>query len=330
MRLQLKHRGNVCKRIFILCTMVTALGSVLTIAAHAATKVRIAYLVADSMLPALYAKDKGYFATAGLEPDFIAVQGGPAVVAAIASGDADIGYAAPVPPINARIRGVPVKMFLELGQEVDPDKKFIWLVASKASGITSVAGAKGKKVSFNANGGLCELTWRAHLAAAGMKIEDVQPVVLPFPEQEAALEQGNIDATCTINPFMASINGNAKIGAAIVAAGTLPELKQPLMNDALFATETWLGANGEAAVAIARVMDKARKELLADRAALEAAAVKYMELKPEDAKSFNLPIVHDSMTVDQGELQRILDAMVATGMQPGPLKAADFSVETKY
>ena len=42
------------------------------------SKLRVAYFLADSMLPALYAQDKGYFAEAGLEPEFIAVQGGPA------------------------------------------------------------------------------------------------------------------------------------------------------------------------------------------------------------------------------------------------------------
>ncbi len=305
-----------------------------TLAAGAAwadnAKVRIAYLVADSMLPAMYANDKGYFKDAGIDLDMIAVQGGPAVVAAIASGDADIGYAAPVPPINGRLNGVPIKMFLQLGQEVDPDKKFIWLVASKASGIADLAGVKGRKISFNANGGLCELAWRDHLAAAGLKIEDVQPVVLPFPEQEAALEQGNIDATCTINPFYASIGSNAKIGAVTVAAGTLADLKEPLMNDALFATEEWLSKNGDAAVKVAQVMDKARKELLGNRPELEAAAVKFMELTPDAAKNFNLPIVKPDMTVTAADVQRILDAMIKTGMQQGPLNGADFVAEVKY
>lgn len=292
--------------------------------------VRVAYFLADSMLPALYAQDKGYFAEAGLAPEFIAVQGGPAVVSAVASGEADIGYAAPVPPINGRLNGVPVKMFLQLAQEVAPDKTYTWLVASKASGIADLAGVKGKKIGFNANGGLCELMWRDHLASIGLTIDDVAPVVLPFPEQEAALQQGNLDATCTINPFYSSMSANADLGAVTLASGTLADLSQPLMNDALFATEDWLAANGETAVKVAQVMDKARKELLADRAGLEAAAVTFMELTPEAAKSFNLPIVNESMAITGADVQRILDAMVKTGMQPGPLNGADFVAEVKY
>lgn len=294
------------------------------------SKLRVAYFLADSMLPALYAQDKGYFADAGLEPEFIAVQGGPAVVSAVAAGEADIGYAAPVPPINGRLNGVPVKMFLQLAQEVAPDKTYTWLVASGASGITDLAGVKGKKIGFNANGGLCELMWRDHLATVGLTIDDVEPVVLPFPEQEAALEQGNLDATCTINPFYASMGGNANLAAATIAAGTLADLSTLLINDALFASEDWLAANGETATKVAQVMDKARKELLADRTALEGAAVQYMELTPEAAKSFSLPIVNESMAITGADVQRILDAMVKTGMQPGPLDGAEFVSEVKY
>ena len=294
------------------------------------TKVRFAYLVADSMLPALYAQDKGYFAALGIDAEFIPVQGGPAVVAAIASGEADVGYAALVPPINGRLNGVPIKIFLQLGKEAEPDHKYVWLVTSAASGIADLAGAKGKKISFNANGGLCELAWRDHLATVGLTIADVEPVVLPFPEQEAALEQGNIDATCTINPFYSSMGANAALGVVTLAAGTLADLSTPLANDGLFATEEWLAANAATPASIAQVMDKARKELLGDPVAMADAAIKFMELTPEAAKTFTLPVVDESMVITAADVQRLLDAMIKTGMQTGPIDGADFVVETKY
>lgn len=294
------------------------------------TKVRVAYLLADSMLPAVYANDKGYFKEAGLDLEFIAVQGGPAVVAALASGSADIGYSAFVPPINARINGVPLKLFLVLSHEADPDHKFVFLTASKASGVTSLKDLKGKKISFNANGGLCDLAWRDHLASVGMKIEDTQVVVLPFPEQEAALEQGNIDATCSVNPFHASIATNAKLGAVDLATGMLTDLKTPVISDGIYATEDWLAKNNAQAVAFAKVMDRGRKELLADRKLLEASAEKYMELKPEAAKLMQLPIVKESMAISGDDAQLILEAMIRNGMQTGPLKGSDFVADFKY
>jgi ABC-type nitrate/sulfonate/bicarbonate transport system substrate-binding protein len=292
-------------------------------------KVRIAMLVADSMLPAMYANEKGYFKDAGIDAELIPVQGGPAVVAAVAAGEAEVGYAAVVPPINGRLNGVPVKLFLVLSHETN-EARGIYIAASGKSGIKDLAGVKGKKISFNANGGLCELAWRDHLAAAGLKIEDTEVVVLPFPEQEAALDQGNIDAVCTINPFYASMKANANLGLADLAAGMLADLSTPLISDGLFAKDEWLSANTETAQKIAQVMDKARTELLADRTALEAAAVKHMELSPEAAKSFVLPVVKKEMNIAPGDVQRVLDAMIRNGMQQGELKAEDFSIDLKY
>ncbi|TXI06988.1 MAG: ABC transporter substrate-binding protein, partial [Rhizobium sp.] len=251
------------------------------------------------------------------------VQGGPAVVAAIASGDADIGYAAPVPPINARLNGVNVKMILALGHEVDPDKKFIWLVASKSSGVAKLEDIKGKKISFNANGSLCELAWRDHLMKAGLSFDDIEPVVLPFPQQEAALEQGSIDAACTVNPFYSSIITNKAIGSTVVGKGMLADEKEPVINDVIFATDDYLAANREALKKFAAVTDQARKDMLADRAKEEAAAVEFLGLTPEAAKTFALPIVKPDMKIDTADVQKLLDSMHQTGMLPDAVKADD-------
>ncbi|MBT9370016.1 ABC transporter substrate-binding protein [Rhizobium sp. CSW-27] len=292
------------------------------VGAHAANvKVRFAYVLADSMLPIMAAKKDGAYEKAGIDLELTEVQGGPAVVAAIAAGEADIGYAAPVPPINARLNGVNVKMILALAHEVDPDKKFQWLIASKASGVKTLADLKGKKISFNANGGLCELTWRDHLQKAGISFDEVQPVVLPFTQQEAALEQGGIDAACTVNPFFAAINANANIGATVIADGMLADEKEPVILDVIFASDEYLAANREVLKKFAAVTDAARKELLSDPAKVEAAAVEFLGLTAETARTFKLPIVKPTMAISTADVQKLLDSMHKTGMLPEPVTA---------
>jgi len=293
-------------------------------------KVRLAYVLSEAMLPALYAEDKGYFDAEGIDMELIAVQGGPAAVAAVAAGEADLGYAAPMPPINARIAGVPMISFLALTHEVDPDSKFTYLIASGASGITTMDGVRGKKISFNANGGGCDLAWRDHLRAAGMTIDDVQVVVLPLPQQEAAMEQGSIDAACSFDPFFSSIMQNPAVGAQTIARGMLAEQATPVIADTVFADETWLANNMALAQGFARVLVRARTELSGDRPALEAAAMAHMELSTDAAKTFKLPVVKEDISLTAEDMKRVLDAMVATGMQPGPLDPATFSVTISY
>ena len=287
------------------------------------TKMRFAYLLADSMLPIMVAQKEGAYAKAGIDLEMIEVQGGPAVVAALAAGEADIGYAAPVPPINARLNGVNVKMILTLAHELAPDQTYIWLVASAASGIKTMADVKGRKISFNANGALCELTWRDHMMEAGLSLDDVEPVVLPFPQQEAALEQGTIDAACTINPFYASISANKAIGSTLLASGMLADLKEPVISDVIFATDDYIAANRETLKKFAAVTDSARKELLADRGKLESAGVEFLGLAPETAKHIKLPIVKTEMSLSVADVQKLLDAMHKTGILPEPVKADD-------
>lgn len=287
------------------------------------TKLRFAYLLADSMLPIMAAQKAGAYEKAGIDLELTEVQGGPAVVAAIASGEADIGYAAPVPPINARLNGVKVKMIMALAHEAEPDKQSSWLVASKSSGISKLADVKGKKVSFNANGSFCELAWRDHLMKQGISFNDVEPVVLPFPQQEAALEQGGIDAACTVNPFYASITANQAIGAVVVGKGLLSDEKEPVINDVIFASDEYIANHRELLKKFVEVTDKARREMLGDRANVETAAVEFLGLTPETAKTFKLPIVKESMALAPADVQKLLDAMHNTGMLADPVKAED-------
>lgn len=313
-------------------TLVAALFmSASTVVAQAEnTQVRFAYLLSESMLPALYADGAGYFEEAGLDVEMIAVQNGPASVAAVVSGEADLGFAAPIPPINANLEGVPIKIFMSMVQEVDPDKHYTYLIATGASGIAALADLPGKKITFNANGGGCELAWREHMMEAGIAWDQIEPVVLPMPQQEAALEEGSVDAACTFDPFYSSIKGNAAIGAIDLGAGMLADNAEPVIGDAVFAQTAWLDSNMQTASKIMAAIARARSELLADRAALEAAAVQYMELTPDAAKTFKLPAGRENLGVSEADIQKLLDAMVRTGMREGPLSAGNFTAEVSY
>lgn len=288
-------------------------------------KLRMAHLMADAMLPILAAKDAGAFEQAGIDLEVTEAQGGPAVVAAIAAGEADIGYSAAVPPINARLNGLPVKMVLALGQELDADTSSTWIVASKASGIADIAGLKGHNVAINANGSGCDLALRDHLAAAGLKPEDVNVVVLPFPSQEAALQQGAIDAACTISPFYASMLHNSDIAPLTLSSGVLADQSTPTLSDVVYTTDDFLAQNKDALVAFAKVVETARTAMLDDRAATEAAAQKYLGLTAEAAKDFKLPVLKGTTVIDPAEVQWLLDAMKRDGLLSADVTSADLS-----
>lgn len=288
-------------------------------------KLRLSYIMADSMLSVMVAKDAGAYEAAGIDLELYEAQGGPAVVAALASGSADLGFSAPIPPINARMNGVPIKLVLTLGHERAPDMQYTGFVASAASGITALSDLPGHKIALNANGGLCELAWRDHLAAANVSWSDVQTVVLPFPQVEAALQQGAIDAACVVNPFYASIMHNSEIGAVEIATGMLADLTVPGLSDVIYANESFITEHPEAIQAFAKVTEESRAKLLADHSLLVAAGEKYVGLTAAVAQDMRLPVARESTVVEPGDVQHLLDALARHGMMTTPITVEDLT-----
>lgn len=297
--------------------------------AHAEpVKLRLTYLMADLILPVLVARDAGDYERAGIDLEAIEGQSGPAVVAALASGEADLGYSGSIPPINARLNGVPIKLVMTLGHEKAPDMMLTGFIATKASGITDIQGVRGHRIALNANGGLCELAWRDHLSAAGIKWSEVQPVVLPFPQVEAAMQQGAVDAACLINPFQASVMHNPEIGAKRIAAGMLADLSTPGLSDVIYTTDKYAAEHAETIRTFGEVTVAARQRLQADPDALIAAAEKYVGLTPQAAADVTLAVVRDDVGMDLTEVQKLLDAMSRAEMLSSPITAEDLAGTT--
>ncbi|GHD44584.1 C4-dicarboxylate ABC transporter [Thalassobaculum fulvum] len=97
------------------------------------------------------------------------------------AGDADAGFKKPLD----KIRGIAA---------VYPN--YIQIVASKESGITTLADLKGKSLSVGAPKSGTELNSRAILAAAGMSYSDLgKTEYLPFAESVELIKNRQLDAT---------------------------------------------------------------------------------------------------------------------------------------
>ncbi len=96
-------------------------------------------------------------------------------------GNADAGFKAPLD----KLRGI---------AGIYPN--YIQIVASKESGITDLAGLKGKALSVGAAKSGTELNARAIFAAAGMSYDDLgKTEYLPFAESVELIKNRQLDAT---------------------------------------------------------------------------------------------------------------------------------------
>ena len=166
----------------------------LAVPAAAQTKVRFAYVKTLEVLPFFYAAKKGYFKDVGLDIEMIAVPGGPAVGAAIASGSADFGFAALSPVLIAREQGQPFKFFMSLEYEQTPGRLWGTIMASAKSGIKSIKDLAAKNIVLGVPGGLCELSIHDWMDKAGLAYSQARILNNPFPQMPAMLELGTADA----------------------------------------------------------------------------------------------------------------------------------------
>ncbi|MCY1391351.1 TRAP transporter solute receptor, TAXI family [compost metagenome] len=125
------------------------------------------------------------------------------------NGDAEAGFKAPLKKLRAIAATYP---------------NYIQIVASKESGIRSLADLKGKRISVGAPKSGTELNARAIFNAAGLTYEDMGKVeYLPFAESVELIKNRQLDAT-----LQSSGLGQASIRDL---SATLPVLFVPIPAD---------------------------------------------------------------------------------------------------
>jgi len=278
------------------------------------TRVRVANFQNTVALGFYFALEKGYFKEAGLDVEVIRVATGAASVSAVASNQADIGWAATTVPIFARSNGVAVKAFMTADQEGPPDHYGVFFDASEKSGVTSFADLKGKTVMINAFGTAGELAIRDRLQKAGVAWDDVKKVTVPFPQMPAALELGNADVVVTIQPMHAAIMANKAIAAKILDVGTLTDSKtKAITASCYFATDAWLAKNEKMALAFGRAFLRAQKEIHANPALRLEQVMKISGMDRATAET--VPEAwFETLTITKEAVAPVYDTLVRTGM----------------
>lgn len=160
--------------------------------------IRVAYMPnlgsASSLFTAIH---QGYFEEVGLTVEPSQFSGGPAEIAAMASGDIDIsqiGHGAH----SLCIQGEAVVFAFDQLSQADA------VVANKAKGIETAADLKGKTVAVS-SGTSSEIILQFVLQDAGLTMDDIQTVEMNVEGMTTALLSGQIDAAATWSPNTVTI-----------------------------------------------------------------------------------------------------------------------------
>jgi ABC-type nitrate/sulfonate/bicarbonate transport system substrate-binding protein len=224
------------------------LGSVATVAlaSTSSTPVTIGYeLGGDSALAATL-HNKYFQQDLGSNVSLKVFESGPAALSSIASGSINFMCAIGIPPVvSALTQGVP----LQLIYSEDRYTTSAGFVATKASGITTIAGLKGKKIGL-VTGSQSQFELSEFLARGGLTLSDVTTVNLTPPELQAAWSTGAVDAGVTWSPVLNTLE---KTGTLLGTDASLPATADSY--NICVTNKTWAAAHPTAVDAFLKALN---------------------------------------------------------------------------
>lgn len=220
------------------------------------TTVRVATLPTGSMAPLHLGTRKGFFREAGLKIETAVAQGGAAMIPALLNGEYDVAYGNPVSLMLARAKGLPVRIIAEGSQAgSNEDTSVNALLVAPDSGIDSVEDLAGKKFAVTTLENSGELTIKAALEENGVPISGLQFVEMPFPDMNAALKRGDIDAAWTTEPFITMGRQQGLVDVTDPMMETMPSLTLA----SYFSTDQYISQNSDTVRRFQRAMGRSAR-----------------------------------------------------------------------
>jgi len=262
--------------------------------------VQVGYFPLVHTSTAVHADEAGIFEAIGLQVELVSTQGGAAAIPALVSGSVDFTYTNYTSALLAAEQGLPVR--LVAGNDVGKADHGIFV--AKESGIESIADLKGKSFAVNNLQNIGTVAVNALLEEAGLQASDVKLVEMPYPDMQAALERGDVDAIWQVEPFQAgaAAAGLAKIGDLF----TGPVADMPVAG--WITTEKFAEENPEAVAAFKEALAASADELQGDRERLVELVPTFTKVGADVVGAIEMPQFQGELDVEA--LQKTADLML--------------------
>ncbi|MEV2216761.1 ABC transporter substrate-binding protein [Streptomyces sp. NPDC050997] len=189
------------------------------------TTVKLGLIPIVDVAPVYLGQKKGFYEKHGLKLAISTAQGGAAIVPGVVSGQFQFGVSNVTSLMVAQTNNVPVKAVTNASASTGVrGKDFNALMVKKGSTIKSPKELEGKKVAINTLKNINETAVRAAVRTAGGDPDKVKFVELAFDQMPAALDQGQVDAVCVVEPAAATVRSQGGVQIASPLIDIAPDL----------------------------------------------------------------------------------------------------------
>jgi NitT/TauT family transport system substrate-binding protein len=190
-----------------------------------ATEVTVGVIPILDVAPIYLGQQQGFFTSRGLNLKLVPAQGGSAIATSVISGQFQFGFSNVTSLLLAHSTGAPVKIVSNGNNSTGvAGQDFAALMVKGDSPIRSAADLAGKTVAANTLKNIVETSVRASVRKAGGDPKAVKFTEIPFPNQAAALQSGQVDAVFVVEPFQQAVLAQGGRAIASSYVDTAPNL----------------------------------------------------------------------------------------------------------
>ena len=284
----------------------------------AQAKSKLGYMKIVDNAALFVAMEKGFFKAEGLEIETLPLAGGAPIINGVVSGDLQFGWTNVISLYQARTEGFDFKLVAGGATNVKAKNESHAIQVAKASPIKTAKDLEGKTVAVNTLNNIVHLMAMAWIDKNGGSSTKVKFVEVPFPQMEATLSAGKVDAISVHEPFATAA---LEKGGARVLAQPWGEVLPKFLIASWFASEKWLAKNKETGQAFVRAIGRGIDAIQADPEGSRAAMIKWAGLNPELAGKIGLPVFEKG--VSEKDLQATIDLTLKYKLIPKAFKARE-------
>jgi NitT/TauT family transport system substrate-binding protein len=257
--------------------------------------------------------DKGFFEEQQLTIKPQLAEGGAAITPAVLSGDFQIGFSNTISLLIAASQDLPVEIISQgvLGGKTEEDA---WadLLVLKDGPIKEPTDLEGKTIAVNTLKNICEVTIKASLEQDGVAVDTLKFTEVPFPDMNAALEAGRVDAACVVEPFVSQGKAGKARGIDPFYVRTAPDLTVATY----FTSTQYAEENPDVVARFVKAMNKSLTYAQSHPDEVRNVLLDYTEIPPEAAEQIKLPIWRPDL--NEPTIEKLAELSVKYGLIEEP------------
>jgi NitT/TauT family transport system substrate-binding protein len=254
--------------------------------ANKPTTLKVGVIPIADVAPLYVGIKQGFFKEENLTIKPQLAEGGATITAQTVSGDLQIGFSNTTSLIIAASKKLPVQIVAQ-GVQGAKNEAEAWdaVLTKKGSPIRDPKALEGKTVSVNNLNNVGPLTINNAMEKAGADYKKVDYVEVPFPDANAAVDGGRVDAAWVVEPFVSQ-------GTAQGARQVLHPFEATAPNFTVatyFVTKQYATQNKDVVDRFVRAINKSLTYAQSHPDAVRAVVPTYTKIPKEVAAKMRLP-----------------------------------------